>query len=76
MPHHNLLITDYNSEERSVKKDLKQRRPIPRQMYTVAGCMKTGGFPDLDGERQKTEKGRILLGNEMTKRTKGFISNP
>ncbi len=73
MPHNDLLIVDNNCEERTVKKYLKQWCPISRQMDIATGYLEIGGLLDLDGEWQKMEKIRIILGDEMTKRTQSVI---
>ncbi len=73
MPHNDLFIVDNNGDERSVRKYLKQWCPISRQMDIATGYLEAGGLLDLDGEWQKMKKIRIILGNEMTKRTKSVI---
>ena len=75
MPHNDLFIVDNNGEERSVKKYLKQWCPISKQMDIATGYLEIGGLLDLDGEWQKMEKIRIILGDEMTKRTKSVIDS-
>ena len=73
MPHNDLFIVDNNGEERTVQKYLKQWCPISRQMDIATGYLEIGGLLDLDGEWQKMEKIRIILGNEMTRRTHSVI---
>ena len=75
MPHNDLFIVDNNGNERSVRKYLKQWCPISKQMDIATGYLEIGGLLDLDGEWQKMEKIRIILGDEMTKRTKSVIDS-
>ena len=44
-------------------------------MDIATGYLEIGGLLDLDGDWQKMEKIRIILGNEMTKRTKSVIDS-
>jgi superfamily II DNA or RNA helicase len=73
MAHTDLFITDNANEERTVKKYLKEWCPISRQMDVATGYLEIGGLLELDSDWQKLDKIRIILGNEMTKRTKEVI---
>ena len=71
--HSDLYIVDNSSEEQSVKKYLREWCPISKQMDIATGYLEIGGFLELDTEWQKLDKIRIILGNEMTRRTKEVI---
>jgi len=71
--HSNLYIVDNENEEQSVKKYLREWCPISKQMDVATGYLEIGGFLALDSEWQKLDKIRIILGNEVTKRTKDVI---
>jgi len=73
MEHSNLYIVDNANEEQSVKKYLKEWCPISKQMDIATGYLEIGGLLTLDGEWQKLDKIRIILGNQVTKRTKDII---
>lgn len=73
MEHSNLYIVDNANEEQSVKKYLKEWCPISKQMDIATGYLEIGGLLTLDGEWQKLDKIRIILGNQVTKRTKDVI---
>lgn len=73
MSHKNLYIVDNNSEEQSVKKYLSQWCGISKQMDIATGYWEIGGLLSLDQEWQKLDKIRIILGNEVSKRTKVVI---
>lgn len=73
MEHSNLYIVDNANEEQSVKKYLKEWCPISKQMDIATGYLEIGGFLALDGEWQKLNKIRIILGNQVTRRTKDVI---
>lgn len=75
MPHENLFIADNESDSRSVRKYLRQWCGISKQMDVATGYLEIGGLLDLDGEWQKLGKIRIILGSEMTKRTKDVIDS-
>jgi superfamily II DNA or RNA helicase/HKD family nuclease len=68
-----LYIVDNETPERSVKKYLGDWCAISRQMDIAAGYFEIGGLLELDGEWQKLEKIRIILGSEVTRRTKEVI---
>jgi len=73
MAHTDLYIVDNSSPERSVKKYLNEWCAISRQMDIATGYFEIGGLLELDGEWQKLEKIRIILGSELTKRTRDAI---
>lgn len=73
MEHSNLYIVDNANEEQSVKKYLKEWCPISKQMDIATGYLEIGGLLTLDGEWQNLDKIRIILGNQVTKRTKDVI---
>jgi superfamily II DNA or RNA helicase len=68
-----LYIVDNDTPERSVKKYLNEWCAISRQMDIAAGYFEIGGLLELDGNWQNLEKIRIILGSEVTKRTKTVI---
>ena len=69
----NLYIIDNSSEELSVKNYLSEWCSISKQMDIATGYLEIGGLLALDLDWQKMDKIRIILGNEMTKRTKDVI---
>lgn len=73
MSHTDLYIVDNGSEELSVKKYLREWCPISKQMDIATGYLEIGGLLTLDTEWQKLDKIRIILGNEVTKRTKTVL---
>lgn len=73
MSHKNLYIVDNAAEEQSVKKYLSEWCSVSRQMDIATGYLEIGGLLALDSEWQKLDKIRIILGNEVTKRTKNVI---
>ena len=75
MPYENLYIADNNGEGRSVRKYLRQWCGISKSMDVATGYLEIGGLLDLDSEWQKLDKIRIILGSEMTKRTKDIIDS-
>ena len=68
-----LYIVDNSSSEQSVKKYLNEWCGISRQMDIAAGYFEIGGLLELDGQWQNLEKIRIILGNEVTPRTKNAL---
>ena len=68
-----MFIVDNESEDRSVKNYLSQWCSISKQMDIAVGYWEIGGNLVLDGDWQKLDKIRIILGNEVTKRTKDVI---
>ena len=73
MAHKDLYIVDNDTPDRSVKKYLNEWCAISRQMDIATGYFEIGGLLELDGEWQKLEKIRIILGSEVTRRTREII---
>jgi len=73
MAYNDLYIVDNSSPEHSVKKYLNEWCAISRQMDIATGYFEVGGLLELDGEWQNLEKIRIILGSEITKRTREVI---
>ena len=73
MPHQNLYIVDNSSEQQSVKEYLIDWCKVSRQMDIATGYLEIGGLLALDNNWQKLDKIRIILGSEVTKRTKDVI---
>ena len=73
MAHKNLYIVDNSSEDQSVKKYLTEWCSVSKQMDIATGYLEIGGLLTLDTHWQKLDKIRIILGNEVTKRTKDVI---
>lgn len=75
MRHDNLYIVDNIKEEQSVKNYLQEWATISKQMDIATGYMEIGGLLELDSYWQQMDKIRIILGNEVTKRTKEVIDS-
>ena len=73
MPNNNLYIVDNSTEEQSVKQYLMDWCDVSKQMAIATGYLEIGGLLALDSHWQKVDKLRIILGNEVTKRTKDVI---
>ena len=73
MEHKTLYVVDNSSEEQSVKQYLTEWCSVSKQMDIATGYLEIGGLLDLDPNWQKLDKIRIILGSEMTKRTKDVI---
>lgn len=73
MPNNNLYIVDNASDAQSVKNYLSQWCDVSKQMDIATGYLEIGGLLELDTNWQKLDKIRIILGNEVTKRTKDVI---
>ena len=69
MPQNNLYIVDNADETRSAKRYLTEWCPISKQLDVATGYLEIGGLLTLDTHWQKVDKIRIILGNEVTKRT-------
>lgn len=69
MPYQNLYTVDNSSEEQSVKNYLRDWCSVSKQMDIATGYLEIGGLLELDSHWQKLDKIRIILGNEVTKRT-------
>jgi len=70
MAHSNLYIVDNSSPDLSVKKYLNEWCEISRQMDIATGYFEIGGLLELEGKWQNLDKIRIILGSEVTKRTR------
>ena len=73
MKHNNLYIVDNSDTDASVKKYLTEWCSVSKQMDIATGYLEIGGLLALDGNWQKLDKVRIILGNEVTKRTHDVI---
>lgn len=73
MAHNDLYIVDNSTEQQSVKEYLTDWCQVSRQMDIATGYLEIGGLLALDTHWQKLDKIRIILGNEITKRTKDVI---
>lgn len=73
MEHRRLYVVDNSSEAQSVKQYLTEWCSVSKQMDIATGYLEIGGLLDLDQSWQKLDKIRIILGNEVTKRTKEVI---
>lgn len=73
MEHRRLYVVDNSSEEQSVKQYLAEWCDVSKQMDIATGYLEIGGLLDLDSKWQKLDKIRIILGNEMTRRTQEVI---
>lgn len=69
----NLYIVDNMSERKSVKQYLADWCAISKQMDVAAGYFDIGGLLAIDQHRQKLEKMRIILGDEVTLRTQNAL---
>lgn len=73
MSHKTLYIVDNSDKRQSVKEYLSQWCQISKQMDVATGYLEIGGLLELDENWQKLDKIRIILGNEVTRRTKDVI---
>lgn len=73
MSHKDLYIVDNSTEQQSVKEYLIDWCKVSKQMDIATGYLEIGGLLTLDTHWQKLDKIRIILGNEVTKRTKDVI---
>lgn len=73
MSHSNLYIVDNSTENQSVYHYLSEWCSISKQMDIATGYWEIGALLALDTEWQKLNKIRIILGNEVTRRTKEVI---
>lgn len=71
----NLYIVDNSSEEKTVKTYLSEWCQISKQMDIATGYLEIGSFLSLDTQWQKLDKIRIILGNEVTSRTKNVLES-
>lgn len=73
MAHQRLYVVDNSTTEQTVKQYLTDWCQVSKQMDIATGYLEIGGLLDLDSEWQKLDKIRIILGNEMTRRTRSVI---
>ena len=69
MSQSDLYLVDNSSENQSVREYLRKWCPIADQMDIATGYLEIGGLLELDGEWQKVDNIRIILGDEVTVRT-------
>lgn len=69
-----LYYIDNSADDWNVKEYLRQMCGISKKMDVATGYLEIGGLLDLDQEWQKLEKIRIIMGNEVTKRTQEIIN--
>lgn len=70
----NLYIVDNLSESRTVKHYLSEWCSISKQMDIATGYFEIGGLLELENEWQSMDKIRIILGSEVSKRTREIIN--
>ena len=75
MASNGLYIVDNSNENKQVKKYLTEWCGISKQMDIATGYWEIGGLLALDGDWQKLDKIRIILGNEVTRRTLDVIED-
>lgn len=73
MSYSDLYIVDNSLEDQSVKQYLVDWCSVSKQMDIATGYLEVGGFLSLDTHWQRLDKIRVILGDEMTKRTKDVI---
>lgn len=73
MSYSDLYIVDNSSEDQSIKQYLIDWCSVSKQMDIATGYLEVGGFLSLDTHWQQLDKIRVILGDEMTKRTKDVI---
>ena len=73
MPHNDLYIVDNSTDEQSVRSYLAEWCPVSKQMDIATGYFEIGSLLSIDTEWQKLDKIRIILGDEVTQRTKAAI---
>lgn len=73
MAYKNIYISDNSSERQSVKRYLTEWCAVSKQMDIATGYLEIGGLLELDTHWQHMDKIRIILGDEVTKRTKDVI---
>lgn len=69
MSYSDLYIVDNSSEDQSIKQYLIDWCSVSKQMDIATGYLEVGGFLSLDTHWQQLDKIRVILGDEMTKRT-------
>ncbi len=75
MQHSDLYIVDNSDDEKTVRKYLSEWCAVSKQLDVATGYLEVGGLLVLDREWQKIGKIRILLGNEVTKRTYNVLTS-
>lgn len=70
-----LFIVDNSDSDWKVQKYLHDWCPLSKQIDIATGYFEIGSLLALDGEWQKAEKIRILMGDEVSKRTKTAFSD-
>lgn len=65
-----LFIVDNSDDEWKVRKYLHEWCQISKQIDIATGYFEIGSLLSLDGEWQKVDKIRILMGDEVSKRTR------
>lgn len=70
-----LYYVDNSLDNWNVRDYLREWCKVSKQMDVATGYLEIGGLLDLDQEWQKLEKIRIILGDEVTKRTKEVIDH-
>lgn len=73
MPHSDLYIVDNSTDEQTVRSYLTEWCSVSKQMDIATGYFEIGSLLSMDSEWQKLDKIRIILGDEVTKRTKAAI---
>ncbi|MBO6308883.1 MAG: DEAD/DEAH box helicase family protein [Oribacterium sp.] len=68
-----LYVVDNSSEENDVKKYLNAWCDCSKQMDIATGYFEIGSLLDMGDNWQKLDKIRIIMGSEVTKRTKEVI---
>ena len=69
----NLYIVDNLSDDKTVKHYLTEWCTISKQMDIATGYFEIGGLLELENKWQSLDKTRIILGSEVTKRTRDVI---
>ncbi len=72
MPHSTLYTVDNSTEDQSVRTYLKDWCSVSKQMDIATGYLEVGGLLSLDGDWQKLDKIRIILGNEVKNSANSF----
>lgn len=68
-----LLIVDNSDSDWKVREYLREWTEIAHTFDIATGFFEIGGLLDLDGHWQKLDKIRILMGDEVTSRTRSVI---
>ena len=70
-----LYYVDNSLDNWNVRDYLREWCKVSKQMDVATGYLEIGGILDLDQRWQKLDKIRIILGDEVTKRTKEVIDH-